>query len=121
MATQGLFAIGQAAFYGIGAYTSALVTKDWVTQWSGSQVGALAGALGIEVGFILAVAAINYLDIGHRRDRLHEKLMEVISPFEASVLTTTATILVVGASSSSSAAAAAGWCARASWPSPPQC
>ena len=90
----GLFAIGQAAFYGIGAYSSALVTKDWVTQWSGSQVGALAGALGIEVGFILAVAAINYLDIGHRRDRLHENLMDIVSPFEASVLTTTATILV---------------------------
>ncbi len=93
----GLFAIGQAAFYGIGAYTSALVTKDWVTQWSGSQVGALAGALGIEVGFILSVAAINYLDIGHRRKRLRNKLEEMISPFEASVLLTTATILVVGA------------------------
>lgn len=93
----GLFAIGQAAFYGIGAYTSALVTKDWVTQWSGSQVGALAGALGIEVGFILAVAAINYLDIGHRRNRLHENLTDLLSSFEASVLTTTATILVVGA------------------------
>ncbi|MFP4393824.1 MAG: ABC transporter permease subunit [Anaerolineales bacterium] len=93
----GLFAIGQAAFYGIGAYSSALVTKDWVTQWSGSQAGALAGALGIEVGFILAIAAINYLDIGHRRKRLRKELEEMLSPFEASVLLTTGTILIVGA------------------------
>jgi branched-chain amino acid transport system permease protein len=92
----GLFAIGQAAFYGIGAYSSALVTKDWVTQWSGSPVGALAGALGIETGFILALLAISYLDIGHRRRNLREKLDELLTPFEASVLTTTATILVTG-------------------------
>ncbi len=92
----GLFAIGQAAFYGIGAYSSALITKDWVTRWSGSPVGALAGALGIEAGFILSVVAISYLDIGHRRRRLRESLDEMLTPFEASVLTTTLTILVVG-------------------------
>lgn len=92
----GLFAIGQAAFYGIGAYSSALITKDWVTQWSGSPVGALAGALGIETGFILALLAISYLDIGHRRRNLREKLDELLTPFEASVLTTTVTILVTG-------------------------
>ncbi len=92
----GLFAIGQAAFYGIGAYSSALITKDWVTQWSGSPVGALAGALGIETGFILALLAISYLDIGHRRRNLRDKLDELLTPFEASVLTTTVTILVTG-------------------------
>lgn len=107
----GLFAIGQAAFYGIGAYTSALVTKDWVAQWSGNPVGALASALGIEVGFILAVATINYLDIGHRRDQLHKKLEEMISPFEASVLTTTATILV-GAAIFVIIGGGSGWMAR---------
>ena len=93
----GLFAIGHAAFYGIGAYSSALVTKDWATQWSGSPVGALAGLVGIEAGFIAAVAVISLIDLGHRRRALHERLEEMISSFEASVLTTTLTILVAGA------------------------
>lgn len=92
----GLFAIGHAAFYGIGAYSSALVTKDWVSQWSGNPVGGLGGLLGIEAGFIAAVAVISMLDIGHRRRALRERLEELVSPFEASVLTTTLTILVAG-------------------------
>ncbi|MFW6135231.1 MAG: branched-chain amino acid ABC transporter permease [Chloroflexota bacterium] len=90
----GLFALGQAAFYGIGAYSSALVTKDWLTQWSGSPVGGLAGLLGIEGGFIAAVVVLSLLDIGHRRRALRERLNRLISPFEATVLTTVATILV---------------------------
>jgi branched-chain amino acid transport system permease protein len=93
----GLFAIGHAAYYGIGAYSSALVTKDWLTQWSGSPVGGLAGLLGIEAGFIAAVVTISLLDIGHRRRALRERLEDLISPFESSVLTTTLTILVTGA------------------------
>jgi len=92
----GLFAIGQAAFYGIGAYSSALVTKDWTSQWSGSPVGGLAGLIGIEAGFIAAVAAISVLDIGHRQRALRERLEKLISPFETSVLTATLTILVGG-------------------------
>ncbi|MGD2105555.1 MAG: branched-chain amino acid ABC transporter permease [Anaerolineae bacterium] len=93
----GLFAIGHAAFYGIGAYSSALVTKDWATQWSGSPVGGLAGLVGIEAGFIAAVATISILDIGHRRRALRDRLEQLISSFESSVLTTTLTILVAGA------------------------
>jgi len=93
----GLFALGHAAFYGIGAYSSALVTKDWLTQWSGSPVGGLAGLLGIESGFIAAVAVLMLIDIGHRRRALRERLMELISPFEATILSTVATILVGGA------------------------
>jgi len=92
----GLFALGHAAFYGIGAYASALVTKDWLTQWSGSQVGGLAGLLAIEAGFVAAVAVIALLDIGHRRRALRERLLKLVSPFEATVLTTVATVIVGG-------------------------
>ncbi len=92
----GLFAIGHAAFYGVGAYSSALVTKDWMTQWSGSQAGALAGLLGIEVGFILSVVTIVYLDVGRHRRRLRDRLRKDLSPFETSVLVTALLILVVG-------------------------
>jgi len=93
----GLFAIGHAAYYGIGAYSSALVTKDWATQWSGSPVGGLAGLFGIEAGFIASVVVISLIDLGHRRRALRERLQERISPFESSVLTTALTILVAGA------------------------
>jgi branched-chain amino acid transport system permease protein len=93
----GLFAIGHAAFYGIGAYSSALVTKDWTSQWSGSPVGGLAGLVGIEAGFVAAVVTLSLLDIGHRQRALRDRLRELLSPFEASVLTTALIILVGGA------------------------
>jgi branched-chain amino acid transport system permease protein len=92
----GLFALGHAAFYGIGAYSSALVTKDWLTQWSGSPVGGLAGLLGIESGFVAAVAVLMLIDVGRRRRALRERLLELIPRFEATVLSTVATILVGG-------------------------
>ncbi len=91
----GLFALGHAAFYGIGAYSSALITKDWVTGWSGNPAGGLAGVLAIEVGFILTVVAISYFKIGHLRSQLRDSLSRWLTPFEASVLATAA-ILVAG-------------------------
>ena len=90
----GLFALGHAAFYGIGAYSSALITKDWIVGWSGNPAGGLAGVLAIETGFILAVVAISYLKIGHLRDILREKLSRWLTPFEASVLTTVVMLLL---------------------------
>ena len=90
----GLFALGHAAFYGIGAYSSALITKDWVVGWSGNPAGGLAGVLAIEIGFILAVVAISYLKVGHLRDILREKLSRWLTPFEATVLATTVMLLL---------------------------
>ncbi|MCD6344964.1 MAG: branched-chain amino acid ABC transporter permease [Anaerolineae bacterium] len=84
----GLFALGQAAFYGIGAYSSALITKDWVSGWSGNPAGGLAGVLALEAGLILAVIAISYLKIGPLRHSLSNKLSRWLTPFEASVLAT---------------------------------
>lgn len=90
----GLFALGHAAFYGIGAYSSALITKDWIAGWSGNPAGGLAGVLAIEVGFILAVVAISYLKVGHLRSSLCDRLSRWLSPFEASVLATVVMLLV---------------------------
>jgi len=91
----GMFALAQAAFYGIGAYSSALITKDWVVGWSGNPAGGLAGVLALDVGFILAVVAIYYLKIGRLRRRLRDGLSRWLTTFEASVLATS-TALVVG-------------------------
>jgi branched-chain amino acid transport system permease protein len=90
----GLFALGHAAFYGIGAYSSALITKDWIVGWSGNPAGGLAGVMAIEVGFILAVVAISYLKIGHFRNTLRERLAEWLTPFESTVLATAMIILI---------------------------
>jgi branched-chain amino acid transport system permease protein len=90
----GLFALGHAAFYGIGAYSSALITKDWIVGWSGNPAGGLAGVLAIEVGFILAVVAISYLKIGHFRNMLRERLSKWLTPFESTVLATAMIILI---------------------------
>lgn len=92
----GLFALGHAAFYGIGAYSSALITKDWVVGWSGNPAGGLAGVLAIEAGFILAAVAISRCKIGHLRGRLRDRLSKWLTHFEASVLATTV-ILLIGA------------------------
>ncbi|MEA3377926.1 MAG: branched-chain amino acid ABC transporter permease [Chloroflexota bacterium] len=107
----GLFALGQAAFYGIGAYSSALVTKDWLTQWSGSPVGGLAGLLGIEAGFVASVVVLSLLKVGKRRRALREWLERLISPFEATVLTTVVTVLV-GAAVLGVVGGGVGWLVR---------
>ena len=90
----GLFALGHAAFYGIGAYSSALITKDWVVGWSGNPAGGLAGVLAIEIGFILAVVAISKFQVGHLRHSLRERLARWLSPFESTVLATAVVILI---------------------------
>ncbi len=90
----GLFALGHAAFYGIGAYSSALITKDWVVGWSGNPAGGLAGVMAIEIGFILAVVALSYLKLGHLRARMRERLSQWLTAFEASVLATAVIILL---------------------------
>lgn len=107
----GLFALGHAAFYGIGAYSSALVTKDWVSSWSGSPVGGLAGLLGIEAGFIAAVAVLLLIGIGKRRRAWGDWMEELISPFEAKVLATTA-IVLIGAAVFVVVGGSVGWVTR---------
>lgn len=92
----GLFALGHAAFLGIGAYSSALITKDWVTGWSGNPAGGLAGVLAIEAGFIVAVLVIGKAQIGSMRKDVRERLGQWLTPFESSVLATTLVILVGG-------------------------
>jgi len=107
----GLFALGHAAFYGIGAYSSALITKDWIVGWSGNPAGGLAGVLALEVGFILAVVAVSYLKLGHLRSRLRDNLSKWLTHFEASVLATVA-MLLIGALTIIVVGGGSGWLVR---------
>ena len=64
---NGQFSLGHVGFYAIGAYGSALVTKDLLTKWSGSNVGALSWMITGQIGLLLALLIIGVLRVGKVR------------------------------------------------------
>jgi len=50
---NGQFSLGHIGFYAIGAYGSALITKDFQSQWSGGQYVALSWMMAAQLGIIL--------------------------------------------------------------------
>ena len=85
---NGQFSLGHIGFYAIGAYASALITKDWQTHWSGSKVGALSFLLAFEISLTVTIAAAALFRIGIVRRRVQEWLSEYVSNFEASFSST---------------------------------
>ncbi len=85
---NGQFSLGHIGFYAIGAYASALVTKDWRSQWSGSSMGAFSFIVALEIGAVVAVAAGGFLRVGALRKRAREWLKAYVSDFEANFLST---------------------------------
>jgi branched-chain amino acid transport system permease protein len=52
----GQFSLGHAAFYGIGAYTSALITKSWAVGPASFPIALIAGVLAAAlVGFLIGL------------------------------------------------------------------
>ena len=52
----GQFSLGHAAFYGIGAYTSALITKSWAIGAASFPIALIAGVLAAAVvGFLIGL------------------------------------------------------------------
>ena len=99
---NGQFSLGHIGFYAIGAYASALITKDWRTKWSGSNVGAFSFILALEIGALVAAGAMKLLRVGAIRKRAREWLVEYVSDREARFLsglvglTVTAVALAIG-------------------------
>lgn len=93
---NGQFSLGHIGLYAIGAYGSALITKDFITPWSGSQVGALSWIVAGQVGVVVALLVISQLRIGSVRERLNTQLRGSLRPYEAGV-TTTFVVLVLAA------------------------
>lgn len=93
---NGQFSLGHVGFYAIGAYASALVTKDFLVNWSGAEVGALSWSVAAQGGVILALLVTKWLRIGDMRDRLSTWLERCLRPHESSVITTLA-VLTLGA------------------------
>jgi len=91
---NGQFSLGHIAFYAIGAYTSALITKDWQTAWSGARVGSLSGVIALDTGLIVALIVVGLLRIGTIQKRLKETVSRWLSQFETSVISSVVTFLL---------------------------
>ncbi|NLT74876.1 MAG: branched-chain amino acid ABC transporter permease [Chloroflexi bacterium] len=105
---NGQFSLGHIGFYAIGAYGSALITKDYVTKWSGSQTGALAWMLAGQIGLVFALVLINKLGLPVVKKRISSSLSEHLAPHEANTLGTLAVLLISAASLAASVAVALG-------------
>ncbi len=80
---NGQFSLGHIGFYAVGAYGSALITKDYVSKWSGSNVGGLAWMIAGQVGIVAILLLAGWLKIGVIRRRIREGLLSLLRSHEA--------------------------------------
>jgi branched-chain amino acid transport system permease protein len=93
---NGQFSLGHIGFYAIGAYASALITKDWTTRWSGSSVGALSFIVALQVGVVVAAVVTTVLRVGTLRKWARDRLSAYVSNFEAIFLSTLMGLVLSG-------------------------
>ncbi len=91
---NGQFSLGHIGFYAIGAYSSALVTKDYLTKWSGSNQGALSWMIAGEVGIVLVLLAAQVLRIGKVSTWLRTNLQDILKPSEYKVMTAATSVVL---------------------------
>jgi len=94
---NGQFSLGHVGFYAIGAYGSALITKDYVANWSGDRFSALAWTLAGQIGAAATLYVMSRLRIGATRARLRAHLATRVKGHEAAVLTTIVTVILFAA------------------------
>ena len=105
---NGQFSLGHIGFYAIGAYGSALITKDYLTKWSGGQAGALSWIVAGQVGLVLTLFAARRMRIGALGDRLRVWTSEQgLKGHESRVIVTL--VLLVLAAASLTIGAVAAW------------
>jgi branched-chain amino acid transport system permease protein len=92
---NGQFSLGHIGFYAIGAYGSALITKDFTSKWSGSQFGALAWIIAGQIGIVIFLLVLSRLPIASTRDRLRAALARYIKPHESWVFVTLVSLVMV--------------------------
>lgn len=83
---NGQFSLGHVGFYAIGAYSSALISKDYVANWSGGRVEALAWIIAGQLGALTTLYVMSKLRIGQVRARLSSQLASRVKNHEAAVL-----------------------------------
>ena len=84
---NGQFSLGHIGFYAIGAYASALVTKDLSAKWSGTQVGGLSWMIAGQLGVLATLVLANKLKVGPRLVALRNRLRDDLAPYESGTLT----------------------------------
>jgi branched-chain amino acid transport system permease protein len=83
---NGQFSLGHIGFYAIGAYGSALVSKDYAGQWSGGQFHALAWMMAAQLGVLLLLFITRVARFAEWQRRVRETLDEMLRPPETTVL-----------------------------------
>jgi branched-chain amino acid transport system permease protein len=82
---NGQFSLGHIGFYAIGAYGSALITKDFTARWSGEQFTALSWVIAGIAGIILIVLIVKWLHLGRINSWLKASLA-ILRPSESWIL-----------------------------------
>ena len=83
---SGQFSLGHIGFYAIGAYASALVTKDYASVWSGGQVGGLSWMIAGELGVLAILLFSSKIKAGTIHSKIKTRLEGYTRPAEASIL-----------------------------------
>ena len=83
---NGQFSLGHIGFYAIGAYGSALITKDFVSQWSGGQYLALSWMMAAQSGVLLLLLITRVARFASWQRRAREALDEFLRPSESGIL-----------------------------------
>ena len=83
---NGQFSLGHIGFYAIGAYGSALITKDYVSQWSGGQYLALSWMMAAQSGVLLLLLITRVARFASWQRRAREALDEFLRPSESGIL-----------------------------------
>jgi branched-chain amino acid transport system permease protein len=94
---NGQFSLGHIGFYAIGAYGSALITKDYVSGWSGSKAGALSWMMAAQIGVVLALVCIRLLRLDRLQKRITLHTSAYLKPHEARVVSTLPLLAIIAA------------------------
>ena len=92
---NGQFSLGHVGFYAIGAYGSALITKDFMTKWSGGQLIAVSWIMAAQVGVLLVLFVAGKLRIGAIRKALTTSLGGFLKAHESWLLVTIVSLVLV--------------------------
>lgn len=92
---NGQFSLGHVGFYAIGAYGSALITKDFVAKWSGGQLGALSWAIAGQVGVLAVLFVAQRLRLGAIRKALQGALDQFMKAHESWLVVTLVSLVLV--------------------------
>ena len=92
---NGQFSLGHVGFYAIGAYGSALITKDFLVEWSGAKVGALSWIVAGQIGLVLTLLTARWLHIGTIREALNTWMADDLPPHESWVIVNLASLFLV--------------------------